>query len=178
MPEDTNNKWYGCPKCRTVWRLNPDDNYHVNVLNELPGDVPKVFPVVEGEQFDVIKFYPQLLCPTCGEVIIKGRKKGPINVIDLKREGIKHIKDLQCPVCGYNIGENIGENKEIEIYPDDSGTIECECSSLIHIECCDDKLISASYREDLEYVEQLKEELDLLSKVMAQKGTPIITKKD
>jgi hypothetical protein len=168
MDNNEENRVYGCPKCKIIWRNDPDyDDETIQILDP-PEDADKILPAVEGEEFEVEKFYPQKLCPSCGETIINGKRKGPVNKIDLKKEGIEDIKGLKCPVCG----SEDAKYEPGDIFPEDSGTFICQkCSSHIYIEFNrGNKLTSASYREDLEYTNQLKEDVDFLSRIMKKKG--------
>ena len=173
MDNNEENGWYGCPKCKIIWRIDPDDDEITQIFNP-PKDADKILPAVEGEEFEVKKYYPQKLCPYCGEIIINGKKKGPIKKIDLEREGIKNVQDLKCPVCD----SEDAEYRSSDLFREDSGTFICnKCSSHTYIEFnSDDELTFAAYREDLEYVEyinQFKEAFELLSKIMNTQGTPI-----
>ena len=165
-------RWYGCPRCKIIWRYHPDHDGSLQIFDP-PKDAAKLLAAVEGEKYEVEKSFPEKPCPRC-EITVDGKKKGPVMEIDLEKEGFENVKDLKCSVCG----SDDFEYEDSDIFPGEDGTLICKnCTSLIYIEFSGGgELISAYYREDLEYVEyikQLEEGLDCFSRIMKKKGTPI-----
>jgi len=170
MDNNEENRWYGCPRCKNIWRYHPDHDGSLQIFDP-PKDVAKILAAVEGEKYEVEKSYPQKACPCC-EIYVDGKNKGPVMEIDLEKEGFENVKDLKCLVCG----SDDFEYKDSGIFLGENGTLTCKkCSSLTDIEYHrGGELISASYREDLEYIKQLEEGLDSFSRmIIDQEGTPI-----
>ena len=131
--------------------INNLDSENANLKNQL-SELEQKFCIQQSLRFDDNTYM---------RILPNGKEEGPFctacwdnNKKSIRLRSYGHSEYLECPVCR---SEDF-EFEESEIFPEDSGKLTCKkCSSLIYIEFYSDgELISASYREDLEYINQLK----------------------
>lgn len=165
-PEDY-RKWYACPKCNSYWTNEgyEEDEFEISLEGEELKDLT-VLRIDDGKEIWYRK-YPKNLCPSCGEIIIDGRLKGPL----IKAAPVKE-EDFKCQVCGSEDLDSKpfwGNSFQIYLY------VCSYCNSYNYADLedyNDEDPVNVWYREDLT-TRQFKETLSICVDIMKSKGTLI-----